>query len=181
MDLALRPAREGDLPFLTEVYNQAIAAGNCTCDTEAVTEENRRAFLAAHQDPRYPLLLCLADGEPAGCGYLSAYRPGRQAVGHVAEVSYYLDFRFHGRGIGSWLLPRLEEEARQRELSVLLAILLGSNASSLALLGKCGYREWGRLPGIVRFGESRADHLILGKFLDGAPAFPGGFPPQDPL
>ena len=30
MDLALRPAREGDLPFLTEVYNQAIAAGNCT-------------------------------------------------------------------------------------------------------------------------------------------------------
>ena len=62
MDLALRPAREGDLPFLTEVYNQAIAAGNCTCDLDPVTEADRRAFLRAHKDPRCPLFRCRGQG-----------------------------------------------------------------------------------------------------------------------
>lgn len=101
MDLVLRPAREGDLPFLREVYNQAIAAGNCTCDLDPVTEADRRAFLRAHEDPLCPLFLCLREGEAVGYAYLSPYRPGRRALETVAEVSYYLDFRCRGQGIGS--------------------------------------------------------------------------------
>ena len=59
MDLTLRPAREGDIPFLTAVYNQAIAAGGRTCDLDPVTEADREAFLRSHRDPRCPLFLCL--------------------------------------------------------------------------------------------------------------------------
>ena len=81
MDLALRPAREGDLPFLTEVYNQAIAAGNCTCDLDPVTEADRRAFLRAHQDPRCPLFLCLREGEAVGYAYLSPLSPRAAGAG----------------------------------------------------------------------------------------------------
>ena len=80
MDLTLRPAREGDIPFLTAVYNQAIAAGGRTCDLDPVTEADRGAFLRSHQDPRCPLYLCLREGEAVGCAYLSPYRPGRRAL-----------------------------------------------------------------------------------------------------
>ena len=57
MDRTLRPAQEGDIPFLTAVYNQAIAAGNCTCGLDPVTEADREAILRSHQDPRRPFFL----------------------------------------------------------------------------------------------------------------------------
>ncbi len=165
MDLTLRPAREGDIPFLTAVYNQAIAAGGRSCDLDPVTEADREAFLRSHRDPRCPLFLCLRAGEVVGYAYLSPYRPGRRALATVAEISYYLDFRCHGQGIGSWLLPRMETEARRLGYETLLAILLAGNAPSLALLRKNGYQEWGRLPAVAHLADTQQDHLILGKHL----------------
>ena len=93
------------------------------------------------------------------------YRPGRRALATVAEISYCLDFRCHGQGIGSWLLPRMETEARRLGYETLLAILLAGNAPSLALLRKNGYQEWGRLPAVAHLADTQQDHLILGKHL----------------
>ena len=63
------------------------------------------------------------------------------------------------------MLEQTEKEAAARGIKVLVAILLASNAPSVGLLKKFGYREWGRLPGIVDFGGRRVDHLVYGKYL----------------
>lgn len=143
----MRPAREYDAGFIASVYNEAIAAGDCTCDTVPVTVQNRLDWIASHPPGEYPIFICEDDGR------------------HVAEVSYYLSFNAHGRHIGSFMLEHTEKEAAARGIKVLVAILLASNAPSVGLLKKFGYLEWGRLPGIVYFGGRRVDHLIYGKYL----------------
>lgn len=161
----MRPAREYDAGFIASVYNEAIAAGDCTCDTVPVTVQNRLDWIASHPPGEYPIFICEDDGRPVGYSYITPYRPGRLAVRHVAEVSYYLSFSAHGRRIGSYMLEQTEKEAAARGIKVLVAILLASNAPSVGLLKKFGYLEWGRLPGIVDFGGRRVDHLVYGKYL----------------
>ena len=163
--ISLSEASAQDAPFLAKVYNQAILAGDCTCDTEPVTVEERETWIRQHAAEGYPVYLCLEDGKPVGYGYLTAYRPGRRAVAHVAEISYYLDFSAHGRHIGSRLMAALEQRAQARGVEVLIAILVGSNRPSIGLLKKFGYTEWGRLPQIVHFSSHHTDHLIYGKYL----------------
>ena len=97
--ISLCKASAQDAPFLAKVYNQAILAGDCTCDTEPVTVEERETWIRQHAAEGYPVYLCLEDGKPVGYGYLTAYRPGRRAVAHVAEISYYLDFSAHRQPI----------------------------------------------------------------------------------
>lgn len=166
MQLTMRPVEQGDIPFLTKIYNQAILAGGCTCDTELVSEDNRQNWLREHEKtPRYPIMICEEDGKVVGYAYFTAYRPGRKAVGHVAEVSYYLDFAVHGRNIGSFMLKEMLKIAERLEITVLIAILLDCNQASVALLEKYGFREWGRLPQIVQFESGTVDHLIYGRRL----------------
>ena len=125
----------------------------------------REKWICQHAADGYPVYLCLENGIPVGYGYLTAYRQGREAVNHVAEISYYLDFSAHGRHIGTHLLAALEQQAKKQGIKVLIAILVGSNRPSIGLLEKHGYVEWGRLPQIVHFGNRHTDHLIYGKYL----------------
>lgn len=170
MELTFRPAGLSDLERITDIYNQAILNGNCTADTEPFRPEQRLEWFQAHCNDQYPLFVCELAGEIAGYGYFTAYRPGRRAVAHVAEVSYYLDFSMRGRGIGTAFLQFLIEQAKPRGITVLLAILLASNAASVRLLEKCGFQLWGRLPGVVRLGGRRIDHVYYGRHLETAPA-----------
>jgi L-amino acid N-acyltransferase YncA len=43
-----------------------------------------------------------------------------------------------------------------------IAILLGTNDGSIALLKKHGFIEWGRMPGIIEFEDKICDHLYYG-------------------
>ena len=45
--ISLCEATKEDAPFIASVYNQAILAGNCTCDTKTVTSEMREMDLSA--------------------------------------------------------------------------------------------------------------------------------------
>lgn len=162
----IRKALPGDLARLTDIYNQAIADGSRTCDTRPLLPAEREAWMREHEDPQWPLYVVLAGEEIAGYACFSPYRQGRGAVRDIAEVSYYLDFRFHGRGIGSRLMTYLLSQAVQLRFRALIAILLACNPASVALLKKFGFSEWGRMPGIAALGNRQVDHLYFGKHME---------------
>lgn len=170
MELLIRRAVREDLPRLTAIYNQAIQDGNCTCDTEIFTVQEREGWFFGHQEEKYPILVCQVDGYVAGYGYLTPYRPGRQAVAHVAEISYYLDFAYHRQGLGSRLMETLMKYAKDHGITVLLTFLLGSNRASIGLLTKYGFSQWGCFPAVVSLGGGEIDHVVYGRrLLDDGP------------
>ena len=169
MELRFRPATLEDLPRLTEIYNQAIRSRVCTADLDEMTPEKRTSWFMEHKDPRYPLIVAESKGAVLGYATLTPYRPGRAAVSHVAEISYYLDFAARGQGVGSQLLAHMLALAPALGITDLFAICLGVNSASAGLLKKHGFSLWGRLPGVVHIDGHEIDHLLYGRKLKAIP------------
>jgi phosphinothricin acetyltransferase len=160
--MKIRLAGQGDLEAINRIYNQAVHQRFCTAHLERVGMEDRRRWFAGHDPVHFPVFVALEEENVAGWVSLGAYRENRQALAHVAELSYYVDELARGKGIGSGLLNHAIHVAPEYGFSVLIAILLNRNLVSIALLNKYGFAEWGRMPGIAKIDDQLADHLYFG-------------------
>ena len=158
----IRYASLNDLDQIVDIYNQAIVAGQKTADTIAFSIEQRVGWFEEHQQEAFPILVATASDQIVGYLTISPYRKGRPALSKTAEVSYYIHFAHHQKGIGSRLLKHAIRLCPALHLDTLIAILIGNNEGSIKLLKKHRFKEWGRLPNIVHFNEERLDHLYYG-------------------
>lgn len=163
--MIIRPARKEDLPAINDIYNQAVRQRFCTAHLEPLGLEERQYWFARHDPERFPVFVALEGEAVAGWVSLGPYREDRQALAHVAEVSYYVHEKVRGRGLGSSLLNHALHVAPGLGFSVLIAILLDKNPASIGLLLKSGFEEWGRMPGIAHIEDQKADHLYYGLVL----------------
>jgi len=161
----IREAKTSDLTRLTEIYNQAIVTQNCTCDTQVFTVQERTQWFDEHRMSDFPIFVCETDGKVVGYSYISPYRSGREALRRVCEISYYIDFDYHHKGIGSQLLEHTIHVTREKGFRNVVAILLSCNTGSIALLKKFGFSEWGSMPDIAQFGDDFYSHQYYGKKL----------------
>ena len=160
--MKIRLARREDLPFINEVYNQAVKRKFCTAHLAPLSLEQRAKWFEIHDSKRFPVFVAVEEEGMTGWISLGPYRADRQALSHVAEVSYYVHESHQGKGTGSQLLRHAIAVAPSYQFSVLIAILLDRNRSSIRLLEKHGFEKWGSMPGIARIGVHRADHLYYG-------------------
>ena len=168
MKMEIRLADAADVPALTVIYNQAIALGNATAHTAPVSEAERRDWLADHRpEDHHPVYVALNDNNVTGYCSLSAYRPGRQALRHTKEVSYFVHEQWRSRGIATALLQYAIRQCPQLEIHTLFAILLDNNPASAGLLEKLGFECWGHLPDVARFADKRVGHWYYGLQLAG--------------
>ena len=161
----LRVARESDLPAIAAIYDEAVAEA-ATADTEAPSLEEQRAWYAAHAPDQHPVIVAEIEGEVAAWLSFSPHRPGRGAVAGAVEISYYVRRDRRRLGLARRLLADALERCPLLGFHTAFAILLADNAPSIALLREFGFAEWGRLPGVARFGGRRVDHLYMGIELD---------------
>ena len=165
LGMKIRLADWPDLPVINDIYNQAVEERFCTAHLFPVTMEQREVWFREHDPDRFPVYV-IAEGEQvAGWTSLSSYRSDREALKHVAEVSYYVDRNHRGRGFGQQLINHVLSVAPGFGFSVLIAILLSRNPASIGLLEKSGFELWGRMPELARIGQERADHLYYGRKL----------------
>lgn len=168
--MRIRPAVPADLPIVVDIYNQAVHAGFQTGDLTPVTIQSRQAWFDGHGADTYPLYVAEIDGRAAGWCSLSAYRPGRAAFRHTAEISYYVDGAHRRRGVAASLIHHAVADCGRLGFSVLFALVLEPNQASRGLMDSTGFTQWGFLPGVARFGEVGCGHLIYGRTLaDGSP------------
>jgi phosphinothricin acetyltransferase len=163
--MKIRLARPEDLPAINRIYNQAVRQRFCTAHLEPVSLEERRLWFTSYDPKHFPVFVAVDDGSVVAWATLGPYREGRQALEHVAEVSYYVEEGKRGKGLGSSLLDHALHVAPDYGFSVLIAILLDKNPASIGLLQKFGFKEWGRMPEIALIDGQEADHLYYGLML----------------
>jgi L-amino acid N-acyltransferase YncA len=171
-----RMAAEADLPAIVAIYNETIPSRLVTADLEPVSVASRRAWFADHRGATRPLWVVEREGGLAAWLSFSSFY-GRAAYDATAEVSVYVAAGARRRGIAGYLLRAAAAAAPQLGLRTLLGFIFSHNEPSLELFAKCGYAQWGRLPGVARLDGVERDLVIVGRHLpEGATAGRGDAP-----
>ena len=112
---------------------------------------------------KYAVLVALENNVVVGYASISPYREGRDAFTNTAELSYYVDFNHHKKGIGTQLIEESLEHAANNGIKVLVSILLSVNTASIKLLEKHGFYLWGTMPNTAEIDGQKMNHLYFGR------------------
>jgi L-amino acid N-acyltransferase YncA len=134
--LLIRDLEERDWPAVSAIFEEGIATGSATFETEAPSWED---WDGAHLSPR---LVAEEDGEVVGWAALTPYSD-RECYRGVAESSVYVAARARGRGVGRALMERLVRASEDADFWTLQAGVFPENEESLALHRRCGFRVVG--------------------------------------
>jgi L-amino acid N-acyltransferase YncA len=133
----VRELRSEDWPAVRAIYEQGIASGNATFETEAPTWEDwDRSHLEGHR------LVALQDGEVVGWAALAPVS-GRCVYAGVTEDSVYVADSAQGRGVGRALLEALVERSEHDGIWTIEAGIFPENEASIELHRRCGFRVVG--------------------------------------
>jgi len=160
--LNIRFANRNDLPFIVDIYNQAIRSKCATGDLTEFTVEQRIDWFNKFNIEKYPIYIIENETRIIGFCTLSPYRPGREAMDSVAEISYYIDYSYHNKGIGTKLLEYVISDCKRIGKESLLAILLDINPGSINILKKFNFEKWGYFPNIINIEGKKCGQLIYG-------------------
>lgn len=154
-------AKEKHLPEIDAIYNQAVEDGLRTAHLSPLDEEERKEWLHRHRPEIHPVFVWQTEGEVLGWLSISPYRSGRGALSEVAEISYYVHYNHHGKGIASALMMHGINFCRSIHFRILVAILISGNSQSIGLLNKFGFRESGRIKKAIHYKNIYRDHVYM--------------------
>lgn len=102
----------------------------------------------------YPTFVIKSDDGVVGFCFLRAYNPF-PTFKNTAEVSYFINEKYSGKGLGKMALNKLINAAKEQGITTILASVSSKNAHSISFHQKNGFNECGRFRQIGRkFGET---------------------------
>jgi len=163
MEYRFRPVEEEDHRALTDIFNYYIE------NSYAAYRENKidTTFVEllkriASDHPFYTVES--GEGEIAGFGMIHPYHRA-ETFTRVAELSYFLAPGHTGRGLGTKLLNRLIEDARERGIDILVASISSKNEQSINFHKKHGFVECSRFKRIGKKWGEDFDMVWMQKFI----------------
>lgn len=148
----VREAVLEDLPYILDIYNEAIRNLTATFDLEEQPLEQRKTWFEKH-GPRYPLMVAELDGKVVGYSCLSPYRD-KAAYAGSTELSIYISAECRGKGIGKLLMQAILQRAEELGFHTVIGGITGGNETSVKLHEKFGFTFVGRFKEVgFKFGE----------------------------
>jgi L-amino acid N-acyltransferase YncA len=133
----LRELTHEDWPAVKAIYEQGIASGNATFETEAPSWEDwDKTHLEGHR------LVALQGGEVVGWAALAPVSERCVYTG-VAENSVYVAGDAQGRGVGRALLEAVITRAERDGIWTIQTGIFPENEASIELHKRCGFRVVG--------------------------------------
>jgi len=157
--VTIRRAELGDIPAITEIYNEAILTTTATFDTEPKTLADRTQWLESH-DERHPVLVAEVEGRVVGWSSLTRWSD-RSAYDDTAETSFYVISAHRGRGVGRMLKEAMIAEARRLKFHTIIARVADGSEESMHLNKSAGFEFVGTLKEVGRkFGRVIDVHIF---------------------
>lgn len=152
-DLCIRPAHPGDARAVCAIYDYHVAHGTASFDSEGPSEAEWADKIADIVGHGWPILVAERGGEVLGYAYATQFRP-RAAYALTCENSIYIADAARGTGVGTALLGRLVDAARECGFEQMIAVIGGGEPASVALHGKLGFAHAGRMRNVgFKFGR----------------------------
>lgn len=125
--MKIRVATEEDAESIQRIYAPYVenTAVTFEYDVPSVDEFRRRI---ANTLKEYPYLVAVEQERMVGYAYASSFH-ARAAYKHTAEVSIYLDEKWHKKGIGRQLYQELENRLMRQNVFVLYACVTTTERS----------------------------------------------------
>lgn len=161
--IVIRIAKEGDLPDVARIYNDAILNTTATFDTVPKTVDEWREIFAFHNE-LFPLVVAEVDSKIVGWGALRSFIK-RPAARHTVEDAVYVDPAYRGKGIGSVILRYLLNCAKSSGHHAVVALVVAGNAASERLHEKMGFERIGVLREVGNKFNKWLDLIIYEKIL----------------
>jgi phosphinothricin acetyltransferase len=163
-NVTLRDATLEDGGAIARIYNQGIE-DRATLETTHRSCAERREWLAA-RSARHPVIVAVRDDtEVVGWASLNQFNP-RAAYDNVADISVYVARECRGAGVGSRLLPGLEERARQIGYHKMVLAGFPWNAAGMRLYEACGFTLVGIYHEQGLLGGTWVDVVLMEKILE---------------
>lgn len=140
-EVTIRSATVADAAAICLIYNQGIEDRIATLETDLRTPDERCEWLVA-RGRRHPVIVAESRGDVVGWGSLNPFNP-RTAYDCVGDFSIYIERAWRGKGVGSRLLARLIELARELDYHKLVLSAFPWNEVGMALYQKFGFRTVG--------------------------------------
>lgn len=155
MDLKLEGMKPEDWEAVRTIYQEGIATGNATFETDAPEWEKW------DEDHLTNCRIIARMGDQVvGWAALSPVS-GRCVYAGVAEVSVYVAAPARGQGVGKALLQALIEESEGVGIWTLQAGIFPENVASVTLHKKLGFREMGSRERIGQMNGIWRDVLLM--------------------
>ena len=149
------PLQAADWPRVREIYEEGIATGNATFETEPPTWNE---WDASHIQA---CRLVAREGERVlGWAALSPVSD-RCVYGGVAEVSVYVGENAQGKGIGTRLLKEVVAASEDAGFWTLQAGVFPENESSVRIHERCGFRVIGHREGLGKMNGVWRDVVLM--------------------
>ncbi|MGV8905258.1 MAG: GNAT family N-acetyltransferase [Acetobacterium sp.] len=147
--MKIRLVEEKDYQKVLDILNEAIEKRIFTAQLSKATMSDRKSWFVQHSSIQHPMFVAEQNGEVIGWITLTEFRAGREGFRFTSEISYYIDSRFQGKGLGTQMMGFAIEAARELGFKSLIAVIFESNCISIKMAKKHGFELWGRLPEVV--------------------------------
>jgi L-amino acid N-acyltransferase YncA len=146
--IAIREARDADLPEIAGIYADAVEHGTASYELEPPSLDEMLRRYRALAEGGFPYLVAETEGTIVGYAYAGPFRP-RPAYRFIVENSVYVAPAAKGFGIGRALMQRLIAEATRLGFRQMIAVIGDgrTDSPSVGLHAALGFRHSGRLEG----------------------------------
>jgi phosphinothricin acetyltransferase len=139
---------------ILDIFNDAIATSTALYDYQPRPLESMATWFAAKEKGNFPVVGIEDDaGRLLAFGSYGTFR-AFPAYKYTVEHSVYVHKGHRGHGLGKTVMLELIAEARERDVHAMVGGIDASNAGSIALHERLGFKHVGTLPQVgFKFGR----------------------------